>query len=131
MTLNGNSNVASTWLCACHVCCCITAPPSHVHVRGLRAAQNGRFLVTFFVNKYRDLFCDQRGGGSVISTTGAHPQHLPNCLGNFRRLTTPATNLCGTRRHLPVLVLIAWPPQALPSEISKAVPTLPLHCGHT
>ena len=33
-----------------------------MHMYGQRAAQNGRLWVTFFVTKYRDLFCDQGGG---------------------------------------------------------------------
>ena len=33
-----------------------------MHMYGQRAAQNGQLWVTFFVTKYRDLFCDQGGG---------------------------------------------------------------------
>ena len=35
---------------------------SIMHIYGQRAAQNGRLWVTFFVTKYRYLFCDQEGG---------------------------------------------------------------------
>ena len=61
MTSNDTGNVASTGLCACHVCCCTPPPPSHIHVRA-EGCPKRPVLGNFFVTKYRDLFCDQCGG---------------------------------------------------------------------
>ena len=73
--MNDNDHVASIGLYACYVCCCITPPPFPMCIYGLRAAQNGRLWVFFFVTRYRDLFWNQggRSPGRTQSPNDIHP----------------------------------------------------------
>ena len=58
-------------------------PPPPMHMYGQRAAQNGRLWGTFFVTKYRDLFCDQVGWGwgGGAGWTPPPPRYIYPCRG--------------------------------------------------
>ena len=77
MTLNYIRDGPHSAHCACQMCCVshvASSPPPPMHMYGQRAAQNGRLWVTFFVTKYRDLFCDQgRGWGGGVRAGPTHP----------------------------------------------------------
>ena len=77
MTLNDTRDGPYSVHCACQMCCvshvASSPPPLPMHMYGQRAAQNGRLWVTFFVPKYRDLFCDQGGGGWGGGLGRTHP----------------------------------------------------------
>ena len=86
MTLNDVDNVASTGPYACHVCHCTPPPPMYMY--GLRAAQTPSFRSSFFVTKYRNLFCDQgagRGGGGG-SGPDPPPKFDPTLLPSIKKI---------------------------------------------
>ena len=78
MTVNDIRNGPYTAHCACQMCCVshVANPPPPLPW----AAQNGRLWVTFFVTKYRDLFCDQ-GGGLGGGGSGLDPPPTISILG--------------------------------------------------